>query len=206
MLRLQRWAQLDAVDGAFALYASRRRLTVWSGRVFALYASRRRLMAWPGGGGGGGHSWMGSLLSQSLAAELGPGLEAVEEGSALDGEFALYAFRRELMAWPGGGGRGLHSWTGILPSTPLAADFGPGLARRRRQRGVQLDSGIGSCSLSLPIPCPTDFWPGWPGKEAVAEESAAGRDVCFIWLLQPCRLLPQAGPEAAAEGCLVVPT
>ena len=172
MLRLQRWAQLDAVDGAFALYASRRRLTVWSGRVFALYASRRRLMAWPGGGGGGGHSWMGSLLSQSLAAELGPGLEAVEEGSALDGEFALYAFRRELMAWPGGGGRGLHSWTGILPSTPLAADF----------------------------------WPGWPGKEAVAEESAAGRDVCFIWLLQPCRLLPQAGPEAAAEGCLVVPT
>ena len=38
--------------------------------------------------------------------------------------FALYASRRRLRAWPGGGGA--HKWTDIFLSTPLAADFGPG--------------------------------------------------------------------------------
>ena len=40
---------------------------------------------------------------------------------------AFYATRRRLRAWPGGGGGGARSWTGSLLSTPLAADFGPGL-------------------------------------------------------------------------------
>ena len=49
------------------------------------------------------------------------------DDSPLDGEFALYASRRQLRARPGGGGRGTCSsgWTGSLLSTPLAADFGP---------------------------------------------------------------------------------
>ena len=44
-----------------------------------------------------------------------------------DGEFAFYASRRRLWAWPGGGGGGgARSWTEMFLSTPRAADFGPG--------------------------------------------------------------------------------
>ena len=45
----------------------------------------------------------------------------------MDGEFVFYASRSRLRAWYGGGGRGALSWTGSLLSTPLAADFGPGM-------------------------------------------------------------------------------
>ena len=47
-------------------------------------------------------------------------------GVQLDGEFDLYASRRRLRAWPGGGGGWARSWTGNLLSTSLSADFGPG--------------------------------------------------------------------------------
>ena len=48
----------------------------------ALYASRRQLRAWPGGGSGGGRSWMGKLLRTPLAADFGPGPKATAEGDA----------------------------------------------------------------------------------------------------------------------------
>ena len=43
-------------------------------------------------------------LYTPLAGDFGPGPEAAEEGAQLDGEFAFYASRRRLRAWPGGGG------------------------------------------------------------------------------------------------------
>ena len=81
-----------------------------------------------------------SLFSTPLATDFGPGPEAAAEGQ-LDGEFAqaLYVSRPRLRAWPRGGGGGASSWPGSLLATPLAADFGPGLARRRRWRGAQRD-------------------------------------------------------------------
>ena len=65
---------------------------------FAFYASRHRLRAWLGGGGGRERSWRYFFLR--LAS---PTLGLAREG----------------------GGRGARSWTGSLPSMPLAANFGP---------------------------------------------------------------------------------
>ena len=115
---------------------------------FAFYASRRRLRAWPAGGSGGARSLTGSLLSTPLAADFGPGPEAMaEERSAgrgvcflrlsppfldlarrgrrtaaqLDGDLAFYGSCRRISAWPGGGGQ-----MGSILSMPLAAGYGPG--------------------------------------------------------------------------------
>ena len=104
----------------------------------------------------------------------------------LDRDFVLYASRRRLRAWPGGGDR-----TGSLLSTPPAVDFGSGpeaaaaagraagrrcfflrlapptsgLARRGRRRGAQLDGSL------LSKPRAADFG---PGTETAAEGRSAG--------------------------------
>ena len=44
------------------------------------------------------------LFSTPLAANFGPGLRGRRRGAQLDEEFAFYASRRRLRAWPGGGG------------------------------------------------------------------------------------------------------
>ena len=122
---------------------------------YAFYASRLRPRAWPRENGGGALSWTRSLLPTPLTSDFEPGPEAAAAGigaqldgefcflclspptsglarrgqrrrAQLDGEFAFYASRRRLRAWPGGDGRGALSWTGGLLSTPLAAVFGPG--------------------------------------------------------------------------------
>ena len=47
-------------------------------------------------------------------------------GAQLDRKFAFSASRRQLRAWPGGGGGGVRRWTGSLLSTLLAVNFGLG--------------------------------------------------------------------------------
>ena len=70
-----------------------------------------------------------------LPPTLGPIRRGLSRGAQLDGEFASYASRRRLMAWLGGGGGGVRSWTLSSLSTPLAAYFRPG-----PQGGAQLDA------------------------------------------------------------------
>ena len=128
---------------------------------FAFYASRRRLRAWPAGGSGGARSLTGSLLSTPLAADFGPGPEAMaEERSAgrgvcflrlsppfldlarrgrrtaaqLDGDYAFYGSCRRISAWPGGGGGGMHRWgVYFLCLSPQVT----GLARKGRRRWLR---------------------------------------------------------------------
>ena len=50
-------------------------------------------------------------------------------GAQLDGEFAFYASRRRLRAWPGGGGGGALRWTVSLRSTPGGGDEGRAAGR-----------------------------------------------------------------------------
>ena len=66
------------------------------------------------------------LLCMPPSVHFGPGPEGAAEGGAAGRGVALYASRRRLWAWPGGGGGRAHSWSGSLLSTPLAADSGPG--------------------------------------------------------------------------------
>ena len=155
---------------------------------FALYASRRRLRAWPGGGSGGARSWTGSLLCTLLGADFGPGPEGAAEGCAAGQEFGLYATRRRLRAWHGGGGGGERSQLGSLLCLPCAA-----VARRQRLREAQLDGefafyaprrhlrawprGGGGGELSwtgnlYSTPRAADFG---PGPVTTAEGCAAGR-------------------------------
>ena len=88
-LAQRRWRRIAQLDGAFAFYASRRRLRALPGgggggaqldRGFAFSASRPQLRAWPGGGGGGVLRWTGSLLSTPLAVNFGLGPEGAPEG------------------------------------------------------------------------------------------------------------------------------
>ena len=125
------------------------------------------------------------LFSTPFAADFGFGLERASEGAQLDGEFAFYASRRRLRAWPGGGGP--HSWTEIFLSTPLAAVFGIGPAAGRR--GAQLDEEFCYAPLA------TDFG---PGPDGAARGRAGGRGVCFSTLLAA-----NFGPglDGAVEGC-----
>ena len=116
-------------------------------------------------------SWTKSLLSTPPAADFGPCPEAVEEGSAAGRGICLHTSRRRLWAWPGGGGGGVHSWTGYLLRTPFAADFGPGLEARRR--GVLLDWEL----LPTPLAPSTSAWPGGGGGR---ERSWTGS--CFVRL------------------------
>ena len=102
----------------------------------------------------------------SISTDFWPGLERASEGAQLDGEFAFYASRCLLRAWPGGGWP--HSWTEIFLSTSLAADFGTG--PEAGHRGVQLDEEFCFTPLS------TDFWPGQDGAAGGGE---GGRGVCF---------------------------
>ena len=106
---------------------------------FTFYASRRRLRARPGlGPGGGGRT--GSLLSTPPAVDFGSGLEGGQgaaAGRVAGSRHFLLCLCRRLLAWPGGGGGGARSWTGSLPSTPLAADFEP----RPRPEGA-VEGGI----------------------------------------------------------------
>ena len=160
---------------------------------FALYASRRRLRAWPGGGSGGARSWTGSLLCTLLGADFGPGPEGAAEGCAAGQEFGLYATRRRLRAWHGGGGGGERSQLGSLLCLPCAA-----VARRQRLREAQLDGefafyaprrhlrawprGGGGGELSwtgnlYSTPRAADFG---SGPEVTVERRAAGRGVCFV--------------------------
>ena len=168
---------------ALGLARSRRQRGVQLDGAFASYASRPRLRAWPGGGGGGVRSWTESFLSTPLAANFGPGPEGAAEGGAagppvcflrlslptsglarrrrrrgtqLDGEFAFYASRRRLRAWPGGGGGGACSWTESLIST-LAADFGPG--RDGVARGARMDGAFAFYASRRRLRA----WPGWGG-------------------------------------------
>ena len=58
--------------------------------------------------------------------------------------FAMYASRRQLRAWPGGGGGGARSLKEIFLSTPLAA-CPEGLAEGR-------SAGLGVCFRRLSTP------------------------------------------------------
>ena len=80
--------------------------------AFAFYASRRRLRAWPGGGGQ--HSWTEIFLSTPLAAVFGTGPVAGRRGSQLDEEFCYASSRHRLQAWPGWGGGGARRWARSL--------------------------------------------------------------------------------------------
>ena len=109
------------------------------------------------------------LFSTPFAAGFGFGLERASEGAKLDGEFAFYASRRRLRAWPGGGGP--HSWTEI---SPLAAVFGTGSAAGRR--GAQLDEEFCYAPLA------TDFGPGPDGAAGGAQ---VGAEFAFLRFLPP---------------------
>ena len=68
-------------------------------------------------------------------------------GCSAGRELAVYASRRQLRAWPGGGsgGAGVLSWKGALLSTPLAPNFGPG-----PEAAVEgCSAGLGACSRRL---------------------------------------------------------
>ena len=141
-------------------------------------------------------------LSTPLAANFGPGPEATAEGRSaglgvcferlapptsgqywrrqrrgtqLDVEFALYASRRRLRAWPGGGGGGRRSWTGSLLSMPPAADFGPGLEE------AAVGSAAGRIYFFLRLAPPTS---GLVRRRRRGGR-AAGRGVCFVRLSPP---------------------
>ena len=62
--------------------------------------------------------------------------------------FALYVFRRRLLAWPGEGVGGAYSWTGnrFLRLSPPTS----GLARIGRQGGAQLDAEFAFLRFSPP--------------------------------------------------------
>ena len=131
----------------------------------------------------------------------------------LDVEFAFYASRRRLWAWPGGGGGGRRSQAGSLLCTPPAADFGPGL--EVAAEGYAAGRGVCFLRLSPPIrarpggggggrrswtgyllctPLAADFG---PGPAAAAEGGAAGLGVA-LYASRPFDF--GAGPVAAAEG------
>ena len=112
------------------------------------------------------------LFSSPFAADFGFGLERASEGAQLDGEFAFYASRRRLRAWPGGGGP--HSWTEIFLSTPLTAVSGIGPAAGRR--GAQLDEEFCHAPLA------TDFGPGPDGAAGGAQ---VGAEFAFLRFSPP---------------------
>ena len=92
----------------------------------------------------------------------------------------IYASRRRLRAWHGGGGGGALSWTGGLFSTPLAADFAGAWPEGG---GGEVRSWTGSL-LSTPLAAGS-------GPEAAAEGRSAGRGVCFLRLSPPTSGLAQ---------------
>ena len=69
--------------------------------------------------------------------------------------FTLHAFRRQLRAWPGGGGGGARSWKEMFLST----------ARRRRRAWPEGGGGVFG-----------------PGSEGAAAGRSSGRGVCFLRL------------------------
>ena len=102
------------------------------GHVAGLGVSFLRLLS-PTLGLGRGRRWRGAHLDGATPNPTsGLVWRRQQRGAQLDGEFAFYASRHRLRAWPGaspevgGGGVCSLSWTGSLLSTPLAADFGPG--------------------------------------------------------------------------------
>ena len=111
-------------------------------------------------------------------------------GAQLDGEFAFYASRRRLRAWPGGGGA--HSWTEIFLPTPLAADLrGSGLpGAKAAAEGRAAGQGIRFLRLSPPT----------SGLARMGRRGgrAAGRGVCFSTLLAA---IFGHSLDGAMEGC-----
>ena len=100
------------------------------------------------------------------------------KAAKLDGEFALYAARRRLRAWPGGddgGGRSWSGWTGSLLPTPCSFDF-------RAWPGGGGGGGRSWQGSLLSAPLAADLR---PDPEAAAEGGGAGGGVCSLRLTPP---------------------
>ena len=116
------------------------------------------------------------------------------EGCAAGQGIASYASRRQLRALPDGGGR---SWTENWLCTPLAADVrpaGPGLVRRGRRRGAQLDWEFTVCFL-----CFRRRRRAWPGGRATTEGCAAGQGIAWYFSRRQLRARPGGGGGGAVS-------
>ena len=98
----------------------------------------------------------------------------------------IYASRRRLRAWHGGGGGGALSWTGGLFSTPLAADFAGAWPEGG---GGEVRSWTGSL-LSTPL------------AAGSGPEEAAEGPISWTWSLLSTPLAADfgPGPEARLRG------
>ena len=121
MARRRRWkgAQLDGllstpIAANFGAGPEEAAEGFAAGQGIALYASLRPLWAWPGGGSGGRCSWTGSCFVCLPPSTLGLARRGRRKGAQLEWEFAVYASRCRLWAWPGGSGGGATALVGSL--------------------------------------------------------------------------------------------